>query len=1839
MMQAHEYSADMTRMELLPTSAPVYGGGLIVMFLPENFALPEHIRAFLVFKGSKQRHVTEARISIEDNAFQAVVPDHEPPERVEVAVYVRFSNGECKCIGAEDFTYYLDQTCYLARYLADSVHNLESLEDWDYIQGGNFSLAQEDFSTLDERLTSAFQHLILPPNWSVLGDPDTAHIPRETLFHFAARLGLSTFVTLLLDKNGAKECLKLKNRHGDFAEDIARDRKFDGLSDLITDPHVHGVIRWENKESIGKTTYLKQHSFGTVSTTSETYNNLWPTLDIEFEALVKTAPPSAFQLPDTSAVWDEAMDDSILSSVPGSGGQYYNEDYTGDEVYNLPGAAYSPDYNTVDYRNDAQLREYPNRNKNSSNSADRDKGEFLTDNISHLKEISDGIHFLRHKDLERIRETGGGESARLSTSCPDLAQDLSYLSENTFNDSYESPSTPVMPRNRQALPAGIDAEHLEAQIIATRIAEQSQGRNMPYTESADQTSNSAPFDDADRSPTSLRRHSWHSAESLDDEVTPAVQQRPLSFQQEDEAVGDIQQGEESKSPTVVRRLERHNMALFSVVAPNAGTQGTEEVRPNIVDGRRSKSLSSQFADQKNSEQDRRSTISEGVIPSLTSGDPPDGSSEANTSSAQLSLTEFLADPSNFGDKHPTTAPLPPPVPPKPELGHAKKLVTRKLSFLERMRSSARGVRPDKKAKAKSLAELRYGNGHSLQEEDDSYDSTSDSKEANGKKNFKRPSIIRPQSMMINSRPAQYQVPNAGFAGGPQSRNNTSRPVSTIGKLSVSQTDQYSGNNKSNRSSYYDEEDESTPSLFQISRREPTSGSIESLDEAADTTELDNDPDLMLKPDEPEAWSVTADKKVLKKMSKKDIKRQDNIYEFIQTERNYLTTLKIMQKIYARGMADELNMDSTQIERFFPFIDEHVEFVSQFVHKLTERQSDKKVVEKIGDVLVAQWENTSGSTMKRLLGEFSCRHNDISTNYKEYLKNDKKFQAFIKKCEKNPLVRRQGIPECALLVTQRTTKYPLMVQALIENSKEKDHKEDLEDLNRALELSKEIAKDIDDQVQAFERQRLLFEIHDKTETKTTTTFKDGRKFDRKDLLRRNRKLLYASNTVQLKILRKFQDTQLLLLTDCIVFLQESGGKYSFPSGQPAVLPLQNLLVREVANDEKGLFLISPGSQQMYEMKTQTSDECKTLTQKMRMAVGNCPEDEGIPSEDEEERKQQEQQLDKARSLITKLEQHDKRINELLKEKMGVFRDLAESVDRGNTITRNSYSFPTLGQSSYDEFGVKHHVPVASPVLHKALEQVTKLSNAIYGAGGLSRHPSSVGEHDSGNRTTSTLPKRSDTFGGFDNGKEPPSPRSKYMNTSQSDSKLKDMEQEPSISSESSKRDSGLVDYDVTVRRTDSQSSITKAWPPSKNGSSRNSSPTASTAPEVEFPLLPPTTDQVSALTQLSNLFHSYLSITAQQDTQMERFYLHLLHDRGSTKKRAGTLQEAEMKRTQVKQQEQMENLRIQQQQLEKDREHFEKKNDRFQRSIDKENQELKEAKVKVQREQEEVQEKLNELNRLKEEQQKELTRLRDLQRRYDLHGSSSTSALSSISNKNNSNNSDSTDSARVPLDAGKGALLSSSKSFSSLQVPSNESKQPPPSPTYANASDYPRTFPFVKRESAPPSQAAPGHHNLPIHLQYSATNQITTAMQPPKHQPLPMKIANPTRQEKHGVHQIIPNKLSKLASSQSASHPSIAEGSKNSKLPFGRSHKRHEAASTTPTSHLQVPTNHERLTPADGTNDVSPSHLSNCSSVERSSSSSSSKDGGDKTSGRRFFSGSDSNFKTKHDREETMELFF
>ena len=59
-------------------------------------------------------------------------------------------------------------------YFNFSVHDVESLEDWDLIKDEGYCLENEDFETLDNRLTRAFKHLVLPDDWHILGQPENS---------------------------------------------------------------------------------------------------------------------------------------------------------------------------------------------------------------------------------------------------------------------------------------------------------------------------------------------------------------------------------------------------------------------------------------------------------------------------------------------------------------------------------------------------------------------------------------------------------------------------------------------------------------------------------------------------------------------------------------------------------------------------------------------------------------------------------------------------------------------------------------------------------------------------------------------------------------------------------------------------------------------------------------------------------------------------------------------------------------------------------------------------------------------------------------------------------------------------------------------------------------------------------------------------------------------------------------------------------------------------------------------------------------------------------------------------------------------------------------------------------------------------------------------------------------------------------------------------------------------------------------------------------------------------------------------------------------------------------
>lgn len=100
-------------------------------------------------------------------------------------------------------------------------------------------------------------------------------------------------------------------------------------------------------------------------------------------------------------------------------------------------------------------------------------------------------------------------------------------------------------------------------------------------------------------------------------------------------------------------------------------------------------------------------------------------------------------------------------------------------------------------------------------------------------------------------------------------------------------------------------------------------------------------------------------------------------------------------------------------------------------------------------------------------------------------------------------------------------------------------------------------------------------------------------------------------------RSLPDVLVLLMTDVLIFLQEKDQKYTFPmlvsrhpptspppqncvrgdvltlspvpQDKPAVISLQNLIVRDIANQEKGMFLLSAAPPEMYEVHAASRDD--------------------------------------------------------------------------------------------------------------------------------------------------------------------------------------------------------------------------------------------------------------------------------------------------------------------------------------------------------------------------------------------------------------------------------------------------------------------------------------------------------------------------------------------------------------------------------------------------------------------------------------------------------------------------
>ncbi|XP_013862870.1 rho guanine nucleotide exchange factor 18a [Austrofundulus limnaeus] len=411
--------------------------------------------------------------------------------------------------------------------------------------------------------------------------------------------------------------------------------------------------------------------------------------------------------------------------------------------------------------------------------------------------------------------------------------------------------------------------------------------------------------------------------------------------------------------------------------------------------------------------------------------------------------------------------------------------------------------------------------------------------------------------------------------------------------------------------------------------------------------------------EAESWSLAVDQNYLISLNKEAIERQDAIYELIQTEMHHVRTLKTLVHIYMYELKQSLLIDEAGMDRLFPGVEVLLGLHQIFLNCLKMRQKESMeegssknyYIQQLGDILIAQFSGSLGEQMMGAYSYFCSHHTEAVSFYKDQIQTKKKLQALIKKIDQASLVRRLGIPECFLLVTQRITKYPFLVERIIKNTEA--NMDEYRSLVKGLELIRETISQVNIQVREYEKVYRLREISHRLEPKTQAHMKDGRVFRREDLIQGNRSLLYEG-TLTWKSSGKLKEVVAVLLSDVLVLLQEKDQKLVFASMdyKSPVISLQRVIVREVAHEDTGLYLIcacTRGQAEMYEIYTGSREERQALMTLIREAVENY-----------EEKEQYNKLITGLQRYQDMLQQRDELIKHYLAEKQQIFDALYKEV---------------------------------------------------------------------------------------------------------------------------------------------------------------------------------------------------------------------------------------------------------------------------------------------------------------------------------------------------------------------------------------------------------------------------------------------------------------------------------------------------------------------------------------------------------------------------------------------------
>ncbi|KAG9488087.1 hypothetical protein GDO78_007732 [Eleutherodactylus coqui] len=1037
----------------------------------EDFHLPEDAEFYFVYNGSSHRHVSFAE-RLSANSLRSVFPGHNCPESLSVAVCMHTHGYSPVIVASTSISYVRDRACSISHSLKSHCDGLTSSSHQSILE--QFDVSLQDLQLLDRNMMLCLAHEDLTPSWNILGSyAQSDSLCHETLLHLTMRWGLTELSHYLMCLPGGTSALSRVNKEGETPVEVAIRHGHEELVQLLKNLQELPPLDFYTA-AINQDSYLRFcWSSGVLALTRRQTSA--HSLESDIELFRKCLCDTNFfdKIVSPMHSWNYKKQRSLDGSTTGGEKRHSSVDVL------------------------KRIRYPPTMLAATRLSAMLNGNDEVYANSMVVDEVNDSeanfIHLNAGLDVSYNNQSGSPRTSESSLRDTSLSTYASPEVESGDSPTYNLPS-------RHSL---LEGPH--------RLC-----RTLGYG-----TDRDAAFSSVKKRSSSL---DGLDADSEGEGTYSRYQSSDSPAKEDSSSFLGNSADELDLSETIAERDFQNRQV---------GTLPLLQSKDPLSSGLRFRSYS--YSSPKNFLGKTRLTRD----PSI--GEPgDDGVFYANGRSLLQSLS--LSKSVSFLHPGKRAYSLPEQsrekrieeedwdrymAPAKPEC--EKNKVSRTFSFLRSRMSSTRNKNKTKNKETKEKVNRhQFVTGtfsgvvpclvceKALLGKESLQCSSKYKFQDRYNPKYKQPAVISNSSFkdipqpVISASPPSTSM-SIGKRDSGQAPNAPCRgvPVSGIDSLLLyrrsDQSLESDGDTSGSRSRSQSEE------LLQSMGTSPSMDAfpIEDVVDSALWTDFSSD----VLEFEAESWSSVVESSFCHKQEKNVIKRQDVIFELMQTELHHIQTLCVMSEIFRKGMKEELQLDHSTVDKIFPCLDELLESHKSFFYSLRERKQESRegndrnfVIHRIGDILVQQVTNS------------------------------------------NLQARRRGIPECILLVTQRITKYPVLVERILRYTPEgtEEHK----DLCRSLGLIKDMVAAVDLRVSEFERKQKLEDFLNKIENKTFTKMKNGNVFTKQDLRIKERVLLHDGVLLWKTATGRFKDIQALLLSDVLLFLQEKDQKYIFAAvGKP------------------------------------------------------------------------------------------------------------------------------------------------------------------------------------------------------------------------------------------------------------------------------------------------------------------------------------------------------------------------------------------------------------------------------------------------------------------------------------------------------------------------------------------------------------------------------------------------------------------------------------------------------------------------------------------------------------------